>query len=79
MTKTVLIKILVSVVTVVGIVLILHVNLLFPWQWTARKTSWLFWNMLILHIPTQNSYVHTIIRPKSRARDMTNLFLRETE
>lgn len=37
MTKTVLIKILVSVVTVVGIVLILHVNLLFPWQWTARK------------------------------------------
>ena len=37
MTKTVLIKILVSVVTVVGIVLILHVNLLYPSQWTARK------------------------------------------
>ena len=39
MTKTVLIKILVSVVTVVGIVLMLHVNLLFPWQWTARKNK----------------------------------------
>lgn len=39
MKKTVLIKILLSVVAMVGIVLILYVNLLFPWQRVARENK----------------------------------------
>lgn len=45
MKKTVLIKILLSVVAAVGIVLILNANLLFLWQKEARKTNVLFLNM----------------------------------
>ncbi|MBD5113072.1 MAG: hypothetical protein HDT42_11180 [Ruminococcaceae bacterium] len=39
MKKTVLIKILLSVLAAVGIVLILNANLLFPWQKEARKNK----------------------------------------